>query len=194
MLFTHDTEVALQAAAALVNTARQSSGEVMTDPVQVTDFVQTWRFTGRVDGDHTELQEVQALRARLEIFWSGDEGLIVDRVNELLDEYRALPQLVRHDGWDWHLHATDPAAPLAARLAVEAAMAMVDVVRGGELDRLGVCAAVDCQDVLVDGSKNRSRRFCGVGCANRTNVAAFRARRAGATPPVTDGRGVGGAG
>jgi predicted RNA-binding Zn ribbon-like protein len=64
-------------------------------------------------------------------------------------------------------------------MAVEAAMAMVDVVRQGELDRLQVCGAGDCSDVLVDLSKNRSRRYCGTSCANRVNVAAFRARRAG---------------
>jgi hypothetical protein len=62
--------------------------------------------------------------------------------------------------------------------AVEAAMAFVDVIRGKELDRLRICAADDCQDVLVDLSKNRSRRFCGGSCANRTNVAAYRARKA----------------
>jgi predicted RNA-binding Zn ribbon-like protein len=60
---------------------------------------------------------------------------------------------------------------------VEAAMAMVDVIRMGELGRLQTCAAADCDDVLVDLSKNRSRRFCGTSCANRTNVAAYRARK-----------------
>ena len=77
------------------------------------------------------------------------------------------------------MHATPQDAPLAARMAVEAAMAFVDVIRGGELDRLRTCAADDCQDVHVDLSKNRSRRFCSAGCANRTNVAAYRARKAG---------------
>jgi predicted RNA-binding Zn ribbon-like protein len=32
--------------------------------------------------------------------------------------------------------------------------------------------------VIVDLSKNRSRRFCGLACANRVNVAAYRSRRA----------------
>jgi predicted RNA-binding Zn ribbon-like protein len=32
--------------------------------------------------------------------------------------------------------------------------------------------------VLVDLSKNRSRRFCEQNCGNRANVAAYRARRA----------------
>jgi predicted RNA-binding Zn ribbon-like protein len=56
-------------------------------------------------------------------------------------------------------------------------MAFIDVVRQKELDRLRVCDAPDCADVLVDLSKNRSRRYCSTTCQNRTNVAAFRARR-----------------
>ena len=47
-----------------------------------------------------------------------------------------------------------------------------------EFGRLARCAADRCDDVLVDLSKNRSRRFCDTSCANRTNVAAYRARRA----------------
>jgi predicted RNA-binding Zn ribbon-like protein len=61
---------------------------------------------------------------------------------------------------------------------VEAAMALVDVIRMKELERLQVCAGEDCRDVFVDLSKNRSRRFCEQGCGNRANVAAYRARRA----------------
>ena len=67
--------------------------------------------------------------------------------------------------------------PLANRMAVEAAMAMTDVIRMGELSRLRVCAADDCNNVVVDLSKNRSRRYCEAGCGNRANVAAYRARR-----------------
>ena len=59
-------------------------------------------------------------------------------------------------------------------MAVDAAMAFADVIRAGELARLRLCAADDCDDVLVDLSKNRSRRFCGLTCANRVNVAAYR--------------------
>ena len=50
--------------------------------------------------------------------------------------------------------------------------------QGKEEDRLRECAAVTCHDVLVDLSKNRSRRFCEQNCGNRANVAAYRARRA----------------
>ena len=99
-------------------------------------------------------------------------------VNALLRESSALPQLVRHDGWSYHLHATPADAPLATRMAVEAAMAFVDVVRGGELGRLRICEASDCDDVVVDLSKNRSKRFCDAGCGNRVAVNAYRARKA----------------
>jgi predicted RNA-binding Zn ribbon-like protein len=186
MLFTHDTEVSLQGAAALVNTMAGSvPGDTdvdrLTTPDELDAFVASWSWTGdRATGaaDRArELAEVRDLRPRLRTLWFLEAADAVEAVNALLREGGALPQLVRHDGWDYHLHATPPDAPLATRMSVEAAMAVVDVIRGGELDRLKVCDAVDCDDVLVDLSKNRSRRFCDGGCGNRANVAAYRARR-----------------
>ena len=118
------------------------------------------------------------MRAELHTIWTADEDTAVAMVNSLLDRARALPQLLKHDEWDWHLHATAPAAPLAQRMGVEAAMALVDVIRGKELDRLKVCAADDCRAVLIDLSKNRSRRYCDTGnCGNRAHVAAYRRRK-----------------
>ena len=115
-------------------------------------------------------------RGSVEI-WTAETDEAVAAINGLLAEHGALPRLVRHGDWDWHLHATPPEAPLATRMAVEAAMALVDVVRSGEMARLGVCAAEDCDDVVIDLSKNRSRRYCEKGCGNRANVAAYRARK-----------------
>ena len=115
---------------------------------------------------------------RLERLWELAEDDAAELVNTLLREANALPQLVKHDIWDYHLHATPSDAPLADRMAVEAAMAFTDVIRTGQLDRLRVCAAEDCEGVHVDLSKNRSRRFCSTSCSNRTNVAAYRTRQA----------------
>ena len=57
-------------------------------------------------------------------------------------------------------------------------MAFLDLIRADALDRLRICAADDCQDVLVDLSRNHSKRYCDTGnCGNRTNVAAYRARK-----------------
>jgi predicted RNA-binding Zn ribbon-like protein len=175
LIFAHDTEVALAAAAALVNT----DGNVDTlDTVRRLDeFVTAWGWTGARRRNRAELNEVRALRPRLRAIWSSDEDGAVLIVNALLREAHALPQLIKHDEWDYHLHATPSDAPLADRMAVEAAMAFVDVIRTQQLDRLRICAADDCADVVVDLSKNRSRRFCESGCGNRANVAAYRARR-----------------
>jgi predicted RNA-binding Zn ribbon-like protein len=110
------------------------------------------------------------------------ERRVVEIVNALLREAGALPQLVKHDEWDYHLHATPPDAPLATRMAVEAAMALVDVVRTNELSRLQICDYPGCDNVVVDLSKNRSKRFCDAGCGNKAAVAAYRARKAAARP------------
>ncbi len=179
MAFAHDTELALSAAAALVNT-EQSDGDQLADVPALDRFVAHWGWTGSRRGDNSELDGVRALRPRLRGLWHMDEDGVVAAVNAMLRETRALPQLVAHDEWSYHLHATPPDAPLADRMLVEAAMAVVDVVRSGELDRLRVCGAPGCDDVVVDLSKNHSRRYCSTSCSNRVNMAAFRARSAGA--------------
>jgi predicted RNA-binding Zn ribbon-like protein len=176
MLFTHDTEMSLNATAELVNTARGGK-EALPDIAALDAFVEHWRWTGSRTRDQAELDAVLVLRPRLALLWEMTEDEAVGLVNTLLRDASALPQLLKHDGWEYHIHATPPEAPLADRMAVDAAMAFADVIRTGELGRLRVCAADDCDDVLVDLSKNRSRRFCGLTCANRVNVAAFRSRR-----------------
>ncbi|WP_076259599.1 CGNR zinc finger domain-containing protein [Intrasporangium flavum] len=182
-VFTHDTEAALGAAAALVNTMPgsvpgDSDEDVLVTVEDLATLYAEQRWTGRFDRDAAELEAVRALRPRLRGLWERDEAGVVRLVNELLVEGAALPQLVEHDDSGWHVHATPADAPLAQRMAVEAALAVVDVVRAGELDRLRVCAAQDCDDVVVDLSRNRSRIYCDGGCAARAHTAAYRARRA----------------
>jgi predicted RNA-binding Zn ribbon-like protein len=176
VIFAHDTEVALAAAAALVNTETDGGLDDQTD---LDAFVAQWGWTGSRRRSPAELAAVQALRPRLRTLWQQDKDGAVRIVNSLLREGSALPQLVKHGEWDYHVHASAADQPLADRMMVEAAMAFVDVIRTDELDRLRVCAADDCDDVLVDLSKNRSRRFCERGCGNRANVAAYRARQRG---------------
>jgi predicted RNA-binding Zn ribbon-like protein len=179
VVFAHDTEVALAAAAALVNSAGRD-GELMPDLAALDEFFRTYGWTGRREHTLAELHSVQDLRPRLRRIWEADEDEVVEIVNTLLRESNALPQLVRHDEWSYHLHATPSDAPLACRMAVESAMAFVDVVRGGELGRLRICEYPDCGNVVVDLSKNRSKRFCDAGCGNRAAVSAYRARKAAA--------------
>jgi predicted RNA-binding Zn ribbon-like protein len=181
LIFAHDTEVALAAAAALVNTGR-GGAEQLPDLAALDQFVTEQGWTGTRARDEAELDAVRALRPRLAQVWELPVDDAVALVNRLLRAAGALPQLVKHDARDYHLHATSADAPLADRMAVEAAMAFTDVIRSGELERLRRCAAEDCDNVHVDLSKNRSRRFCGTTCANRVNVAAYRSRQASRPP------------
>ena len=180
MLFTHDTEVALAGAVALINT--DGDAEALPDTAALDDFISTWNWTGSRTHDEEELREVRQLRPRLRAAWESDKDGVVVIANGLLSEFRALPQLVKHGEWDYHLHATPSEAPLAARMGVEAAMALVDVVRADELDRLRICGNFDCSDVLVDLSRNRSKRYCDLSCSNLAAVRAYRARSGPAKP------------
>lgn len=181
MTFAHDTEMALGGAAALVNTdpGTGTGEDTLRTSADLRRFLDDQGWSGARVGDETELDAVRALRPRLRELWRLEEPDLVRVLNQILDEAQALPQLVDHDDLGWHIHAAPQDAPLATRMAVEAAMALVDVVRSGELDRLKTCAADDCDDVVVDLSRNRSRRFCESGCGNRENVRAYRDRQKG---------------
>jgi predicted RNA-binding Zn ribbon-like protein len=126
---------------------------------------------------------VHRLRKRLGAIWAAadDEEEAVRLVNALLSETRAAPWLTRHPEMPaWHLHLASVDDPLWQRMGAEIAMAVADVIRGGELRRLKICAAPDCDAVLTDLSKNRSKRFCDTGnCGNRQHVAAYRQRLRG---------------
>ena len=182
-MFTHDAEEALRWACALVNTMPgtapgDSSTDTLTTLDELTGFFADQPWTGRFDRDVDELAAVRALRPVLRRFWEADETEVVRTANAMLAAAGAVPQLVDHDGIGWHIHAAPMDAPLAERMGVESAFAMVDVVRSGGLDRLRICEAADCDDVVVDLSKNRSSRYCEGGCAARAHTAAYRARQA----------------
>ena len=181
MLFTHDTEATLRAAALLINTDRDD-GEQLDGQAALDEFLDSFGWTGRRDRDDAELAAVQALRVRLGLIWesAGDEEHAVERVNALLADTQASPWLTRHpETPEWHLHLASTDDPLAQRMGAEMAMALADLIRAGELRRLKICAAPDCDAVLMDLSRNRSRIFCDTGnCGNRQHVAAYRERRA----------------
>ncbi len=176
MVFAHDVELALQSAVVLANSALEP--ETMTTTDELAAFFTEFSYTGRHDEDDAELAAVQALRGELRELLTASRDDAAAIVNRMLAEEHALPQLVRHDDFDWHLHAMTPDAPWPSRIRVETAMAMIDVIRADELSRLGVCADDDCEGVVLDLSRNRSRRFCSTACGNRNAVAAYRARQA----------------
>jgi predicted RNA-binding Zn ribbon-like protein len=174
VVFAHDTEMSLQSAVALANSAE--APDTLTTVPQVDAWYAAFQYTGRRDGDDAELAELRALRPRLRDLLTTGRERAAGLVNSMLAEAGAVPQLVRHDALDWHVHAVAPDAPLTVRVTVETAMAMTDVIRTDEMSRLSVCADDDCAALVLDLTRNRSRRFCSTACANRNAVAAYRAR------------------
>lgn len=181
MTFAHDTDVALGFVAALINTGRTDVDQLLT-LADLDYFLAAEKFSGSRAHSVAELRAVRHLRTQLDLIWSASEDTAVSRVNTILRNANALPQLVKHDDWGWHLHATTPEAPLEMRMATEAAMALADVIRSREMDRLRACAAENCHAVVLDLTRNRSKRYCDTGnCANREHVKAYRARKARST-------------
>lgn len=182
MLFAPDTEDTLEFTVALSNThpsASKSGLDEIAEPAQLTTLLDTHGYSGRFDRDLAELTEVQQARQLLRSIWSLDRDAAALKVNRMMREANAMPYLVRHDHFDWHLHATSQDAPLAERIRVEVGLALMDVIRSDEMHRMRVCDAPDCEGVLVDLSRNGSKRFCSVRCGNRMNQVAYRERAAG---------------
>lgn len=182
MHFAPDTEDTLDFVVALGNTSpaasRSGRDELATAP-DLTALLVRYSYSGRFDRDGAELTSVRETRDYLRNVWTLPRDEAAAAVNTMLRDADALPFLVRHDRYDWHLHATEPDAPLAERIRVEAAIALADVIRMNETSRMRICDADDCAGLLLDLSRNGSKRFCSVRCGNRMNQVAYRERAAG---------------
>ena len=174
MVFAHDTEASLLAAIDLVNSGEDP--DTLTTQEQEDAWYAKHKYTGRRDRNAAELADLRAVRPVLRDLLTADRDRAAALVNAMLAEARALPQLVRHGDVDWHLHAVSPDEPLVHRVVVETALAVSDMVRSDEMSRLSICADRNCGGVVLDLTRNRSRRFCSTTCANRNAVAAYRAR------------------
>ncbi|MGH3690433.1 MAG: CGNR zinc finger domain-containing protein [Microbacterium sp.] len=176
MNFTDDTEDALRSAVWLVNSAE--APDTLTTVADEEAFLVEFPYTGRLDRDEEEVESLRRLRPRLRTMLLAPRDEMAAHVNDALAEARLTPALRRHDGIDWHLHAVADDHPLAERVLIETAMAMIDVIRSDEGSRLSVCDDDTCQAIALDLSRNRSKRYCSTTCANRNAVAAYRARLA----------------
>jgi predicted RNA-binding Zn ribbon-like protein len=119
----------------------------------------------------------QNLRPVFEAASQDQEAVVVERLNALLAEHPVTPYIAGHDSESWHLHVSDRASSVADLLIAEALMGLAVIVCDFGATRPGVCQASACEQVFVDTSPNRSRRYCSDRCSSRANVAAYRARR-----------------
>jgi len=180
VIFSHDTENSLLCMVDLVNSAPAADGaERLPDLDALREFVVRHAVSGVPPLEESDLVAVRRLRDRIKpAFGSTSDAVAAARVNRLVAMARMTPRLTDHDGYAWHMHYFSPGASLAEHLAVDGGMALAHVVASGERERLRVCDAPDCDRVLVDLSRNRSKRYCDARtCGNRLHVAAYRERR-----------------
>jgi len=180
MLFSHDNELSLACAVDLVNSApSDGSEEMLADLDALSDFVTRHNVSEVTLLTHTDLHDVRQLRGLIRpLFEPCDDATAARVVNRLISQAPVTPRLSDHDGYAWHMHYVSPGASLADHLAVDCGMALGQVISVGERERLRRCAAPDCDRVLVDLSRNRSKRYCDARtCGNRLHVAAYRERR-----------------
>ncbi|MFC7432328.1 MULTISPECIES: CGNR zinc finger domain-containing protein [unclassified Agrococcus] len=161
---------------AVVDLAAAAADGALDDAAGLSAAIGSAAYTGARSHDDAEAHEVRDVVPSLLAMWDAERDDVPALANAILRTADAAPQLVRHDGIDWHLHAIDPERPFAERIAVETAIAFVDLIRLGETERCKRCADPRCGLPMLDLSRNRSRRFCSTACQSRVNVAAYRAR------------------
>lgn len=127
-----------------------------------------------------DLEQARALREHLRAVWTAEtvEDALRD-LNPLLAGVDVGVQVVQ-EGDGLHMeYAFQPQIGLVTRLGAACALGITALLQTYGIERLRACASSPCQDVYVDISRNKSRRFCSDRCANRYNIAAFRDRQKG---------------
>ncbi len=180
MTFSHDIEHSLQTIVDLVNTDPAYNGrEALPDVDALEAFVVEHRISNAERLTSRDLGGVHKVRRRFGRFFGlQDASMAAALANELLANATVEPRLTNHDDYDWHVHYFAPDARLAEHLSIDGSMAFAHVVTANEIDRLRLCEAPTCRAVLLDLSRNRSKRYCDAStCGNRLHVAAYRERK-----------------
>lgn len=151
--------------------------ERLPDVTALRAWLQAEGLEGANQATEADLARLREVRTQLrEVFAVGPEAA-VELLNRLLASAPVHPEVSGHDEGDWHLHLAGDESDVADRLAAGAAFGLTVHLLDVGFDRRGRCDHEDCVDVYIDGSRNRSRRYCSQTCSNRANVAAYRARK-----------------
>jgi len=154
-----------------------SPPEHLRSPADLQSFLERYAIAYGRAATSKDLAAVRAFRQEVRaVFEAPSERAAVRAINALLDTAEPALRLVGgpapHLQWN-----TRPVDNLSVMLRSAAAINLAFAAARHGFERLRVCAALPCRDVFVDVSKGGERRFCGVKCATRTRVAAFRARQ-----------------
>ncbi|HZV25943.1 MAG TPA: CGNR zinc finger domain-containing protein [Acidothermaceae bacterium] len=176
----HHLDQILSTLTALINTSPHiASTEELGTVDAVRAFVESRSITEVGPPTQADLATLHTVRRRLfAIFAAPDEETKIALVNQTLASASIEPRLVVHDGFGIHFHFFPPYASLSEHINADCAMALAVLLASGEANRLRICGAPNCNRVMVDNSKNRSRAYCDSRtCGNRVHAAAYRDRQ-----------------
>ena len=116
------------------------------------------------------------LRRVFDLVTNGDLGDAAAAVNDLMAETGVRPELVPQFEGGWGLHFRGKNDTLAVGWSAGCAAGLAIAIGSDLGGRLGTCEATRCDQVFVDNSRNKVRRFCSLACQNRMKSASFRSR------------------
>jgi predicted RNA-binding Zn ribbon-like protein len=123
--------------------------------------------------DAAPVEDLRRVRDELlPAFSAADMAALAAVLNPLLARGATLRLLPGAPGWA--LRAPAEELSPADRVAVAAATELAALAAERGLERLGFCAADDCQAVFADTSPRGDRRYCSRTCSTRMNVRRHR--------------------
>ena len=164
----------------LVNTFDVFAGqELLGSVADLADFAVEHDLDAR-QATKKDLERVRRARRVLRTaLLSDDQPAAVAALNNLLATAHPQPRLVAGPDDSWAFSYADPKASLADRILAEATAEALEEIRDHGMRRFNTCSSSTCDDLFVDQSRNRSRRYCTPNvCGNREAQRAFRARQA----------------
>ena len=177
----HDTEIrlTLEAMVDLVNALTDARGG---DAADVRGVLHEHGFTRASGASAASIRRVESQMSpmldTLAALATAGADPMVTWINRELAERHITPSLTSHDGAGLHIHWTPPSATFDEQVVADILMALAQEICDHGTDRFGTCAAVDCDHLFYDATRNGSRRFCSdPRCASRTHTADHRARR-----------------
>jgi predicted RNA-binding Zn ribbon-like protein len=108
----------------------------------------------------------------------GPERADLEQVQAVYSRAVAGGRLIPNVGWDWR-----PVEPQLEQLLWPVAHSAIELLTGGELERIKVCEnPYGCGWLFFDGSKNKGRRWCSMeGCGSQVKMRRYYAKRRSST-------------
>lgn len=153
----------------------------LDDPAWLDSFLKRWGLeAGRVSRDRLlpalrRLRRILQREADAVAAGRRVEGPALRSLNVCLEKSPLIRRLRIERGRA--RVSLEPVRRTEVAIVAEIVSSFVETLAGGEASRLKLCGNEDCRWVFADGSKNRTRRWCGPTCGSLMKVRRFRERR-----------------